>query len=219
MLIDFLRTKTAGDNGTCGQQNSSTQQSLGLSHKLRGVQGSPVETWRRRGDVLGPRGEGVQVEDESAGGVEEERDHPHTEDVHEQPRQHLQRVPMERSWGQVVNEQSQATAREAYHVVDLEVTIGEGHGIGGGGHREHEGIGGRDSGWDHEVERVDLQLHCLQGEVIEREGGREKLTSSASTGRKRVVVARLDMTSVTPAMMTLTQRAMAGVGRPLRDSS
>ena len=45
------------------------------------------------------------------------------------------------------------------------------------------------------------------------------LTSSASTGRKRVEVATFDMTSVTPAMMTLIQRAMAGAGNPLRESS
>ena len=56
--------------------------------------------------------------------------------------------------------------------------------------------------------------------VRERERERERwLTSSASTGRKSVVVATLDMTSVTPAMMTLMQRVMAGMGRSLSVSS
>ena len=44
-------------------------------------------------------------------------------------------------------------------------------------------------------------------------------TSCARTGRKRVVVATLDTTSVTPAMMILMHREMTGVGRSFRDSN
>ena len=38
---------------------------------------------RRGGNVGGPGGEGVKVEDESPSGVEEESDYPHTQEVHE----------------------------------------------------------------------------------------------------------------------------------------
>lgn len=46
-----------------------------------------------------------------------------------------------------------------------------------------------------------------------------ELTSCARTGRKRVVVATFDMTSVTLVMMMHTHRAMAGPGRLCRASS
>ena len=49
-----------------------------------------------------------------------------------------------------------------YHVVHLDVAIREGNGIRGCGHRYHKGKGGRDSGWYHQVERVDTEVGSLQ---------------------------------------------------------
>lgn len=52
--------------------------------------------------------------------------------------------------------------RRSYHVHDFEVAIGEGDGIRGGGHRQHEGQRGTDGAGQHDVQRVELNGYGLE---------------------------------------------------------
>ena len=49
----------------------------------------------------------------------------------------------------------------SHHVVNLDVAIREGDGIRRRGNRDHECIGGRDGGRNHEVERVNAEVGTL----------------------------------------------------------
>lgn len=50
----------------------------------------------------------------------------------------------------------------SYHVNDFEVAVGEGDGIGWGGHRQHEGQRGSNGAGEHDVQRVDLDGRGLR---------------------------------------------------------
>ena len=74
--------------------------------------------------------------------------------------------------------------------------------------------------WDHQTERMYTEIHCLvhrkeQGKVCQLwlYQSESSLTRFLSTGRKSVVVAILDMTSVTDVTMAETSRPMTGWGK------
>lgn len=57
-----------------------------------------------------------------------------------------------------------AYSESSYHVDDFEVAVGEGDGVGWGGHRQHEGQRGSDGAGEHDVQRVDLDGRGLRWE-------------------------------------------------------
>lgn len=55
-----------------------------------------------------------------------------------------------------------------HHIRHLEASKREDYGIGGGGHRQHEGQGGRERAGEHDVERVEADGLSLDGETGEQ---------------------------------------------------
>ncbi len=126
----------------------------------------------------------VEVEDRDSNGVEGQSHDPDAHDVHEHTSGNLQTCKTHAlkktphyttKYAQISTAiylkslpkhylpfLSRKTTVRAHHVINLDVTIGEGNGIGRRGHWDHEGIGSRDSGWYHEVQRVNAEINSLK---------------------------------------------------------
>lgn len=59
-----------------------------------------------------------------------------------------------------------ADAGRSYHVHDTQVAVGEGYGIGWGGHRQHEGQRGRDGAGQQDVEGMQTDGRRLGVEKV-----------------------------------------------------
>lgn len=58
-----------------------------------------------------------------------------------------------------------------HHISHSETSEREADGIGWGGHRQHEGQGGRQSAGEHDIERVEADGLGLEGETVGRDDG------------------------------------------------
>lgn len=110
---------------------------------------------------------------------------------------------------------------KSHHVHDFEVSKREGDGVGGRGHRQHEGQRGSDGAGQHHIQRVYLNRRGLKNTTQLNTWKRKvcvnayvcacghQFTIEASMGRNRVVVAVLLEHSVNVATSKQSSNEMA----------